>query len=203
MPRQKDNPYSRFVNWAKVLLPLLALALMSTMFLIARSPTTTMEIPFADVEQLAREQRISEPYYSGLTETGARIAISATSAKPVDDRLDAVDLLARVERSDGFIFALSAETGLIDRGEDVARLVGNTRIATSDGYRMETDELRTDLSSGAVFSDTDVLATGPFGELRAGAMEIEAERPLGGGRILFKDGVNLIYDPSSPEENRP
>ncbi|MFQ6546978.1 hypothetical protein AADZ90_003420 [Aestuariibius sp. 2305UL40-4] len=173
------------------------------MFLIARSPNTTSEIPFADVEQLAREQRISEPYYSGLTETGARIAISATSAKPVEDRLDAVDLLARVERTDGFIFALSAETGLIDRGGDIARLEGSTRIATSDGYRMETEALRADLASGAVFSDTEVFATGPFGELRAGAMEIEPERPTGGGRILFKDGVNLIYRPSSSQENRP
>ena len=52
------NTYSTVVSWAKIILPLVALGLLSTLFLFSRTPDPNRAIPFAavDVEELAREQ---------------------------------------------------------------------------------------------------------------------------------------------------
>ncbi|MFQ6550949.1 hypothetical protein AAD018_001220 [Aestuariibius insulae] len=205
MARQRDNPYSRFVNWAKVVLPLAALALLSTLFLIARGPDTSAEIPYADldVEDLARDPRISDAYYSGLAADGTRIAISAGTARPEGDGFEVQGLSARLERDLGLVLDLEAETGQLDRDSETARLAGPVRIVTSDGYRMVTSALTADLATGAVLSDSDIEAEAPFGTITAGQLEIEAAPPVGSGRIVFKDGVKLIYQPPTPEESRP
>ncbi len=61
-----DNTYSRVVAWLKVLLPVIALVLLSTMFLISRTIDPSRAIPFAnvDVEGMVRDQRISAPAFS-------------------------------------------------------------------------------------------------------------------------------------------
>ena len=56
-----DNTYSRVVGWLKILLPLGALALLSTLFLFARGIAPVGEIPYAELEEIAREARISDP----------------------------------------------------------------------------------------------------------------------------------------------
>ncbi len=45
-----DNTYSRVVAWLKILLPLLALAILSTLFLVARTIDPAQNIPYADVD---------------------------------------------------------------------------------------------------------------------------------------------------------
>jgi len=80
--RLDDNTYSRVVAWAKVLLPLLALALLSTLFLVARTVDPAQKLPFADidVDAIAREQRIGAPKFNGVTKEGTAISLSADSA---------------------------------------------------------------------------------------------------------------------------
>jgi len=80
---QSFATYSRVVAWLKVIFPLSALALLSTLFLFARSIDPEQSIPFADVDvkELAREPRITAPEFSGMTADGAAITISAATAK--------------------------------------------------------------------------------------------------------------------------
>ena len=55
--------YSRMVTFLKVLLPLAALALLSTLFLISRGINTKATIPFAahEIEERMRGQQITAP----------------------------------------------------------------------------------------------------------------------------------------------
>src|SRR5690554_4812329 len=78
----KDNLYSSFVNWSKILLPLAALALLSTVFLLARGDETQTAIPVAELEAIAREPRISAPRFAGTAEDGSAIAVSAEVMRP-------------------------------------------------------------------------------------------------------------------------
>jgi len=80
----RDNAYSRFVQWAKILFPLIALGLLSTMFLFSRNVDPSNAIPFADidVEQIARDQQLSSPRFSGTTSGGASIIVDAETAMP-------------------------------------------------------------------------------------------------------------------------
>lgn len=198
-----DNPYSRFVAWVKILLPLAALGLLSSMFLFARDIDPTGQLPFAqtDVTTLAREQSISAPNYAGVTSDGSAISISATQARPDPNNRDIVrvtDMRVSLEGQDGSLTKLSSQLGTIDTDESQAVLQGGVIITTSTGYRVTTEVMttrldRTDLSSGG-----KVRAVGPSGELTAGRMHLTTDENNRDDHLLvFKDGVTLIYDPNS------
>ncbi|KKK72711.1 hypothetical protein LCGC14_2901140, partial [marine sediment metagenome] len=82
--RGHDNSYSRLVAWLKVALPLLALAILSTVFLVAERRGTRNEIPYSrgEIDEILREQRIRNPNYAGVTKDGSAVAFSADSARP-------------------------------------------------------------------------------------------------------------------------
>ncbi|MEL7087874.1 MAG: hypothetical protein AAGL98_05440, partial [Planctomycetota bacterium] len=62
-----DNAYSRFVAWAKIILPLVALGLLSTMFLVSRDsdPAATIRIGEQEARGLAQEDGMSAPRFAG------------------------------------------------------------------------------------------------------------------------------------------
>ena len=98
------NFHSQLVGWLKILLPLAALMLLSTLFLFARNTGTPTEIPFAEIDAAAAEQRIAAPRFSGLTNTGDTLAISAGTGL-VDTAAKTAHLggLARLETSSGYV----------------------------------------------------------------------------------------------------
>ncbi|MEQ3624598.1 MAG: LPS export ABC transporter periplasmic protein LptC [Celeribacter sp.] len=204
--RRRDNSYSRFVAWAKIVLPLAALALLSTVFLLARNIDPTQAIPFAEinVEELAREQRVSTPNYAGVTEDGAAISVTASTARPdpdSPDRVDATDLEAELITATGARYQLSSQRGEIDSGADMAYLEGDVVVTTSSGYRITSDAMSTSLSRTLLESTGPVQADGPAGRLDAGAMSLEPLSDAAGNDsdnhlLVFNKGVKLVYTPS-------
>jgi lipopolysaccharide export system protein LptC len=67
--RHFDNTHSRMVAWAKIVLPLFALVLLSVLFLFSGKADLTDALPYAqaDIDELAREQRLGAPEFAGLT----------------------------------------------------------------------------------------------------------------------------------------
>ncbi len=201
-----DNSYSRFVAWVKIILPLVALALLSTLFLFSRPQDIELTIPYAQVEidQIVREERISAPTYTGMTQDGSAIAISALTAMPDaadPQRMIARDLTARIETTGGTLIEIDAAQGTINGAEEVATLGGGVQIETSTGYLIDAEGLRTSLSDTALQSDGPVEAQGPLGTLEAGAMQVTgtgADSHL----LVFSDGVRLIYLPQ-PQRSAP
>lgn len=196
-----DNFYSHLVNWLKVLLPLTALGILSTLFLLSRGVDTSGAIPYADVdvEGLAREQRITEPQFSGVAEDGAAIVIRAERARPDLGALnrvtaDAVD--AHVDLTDGEEVDITAPRGIIDSGAGRLDLSGGTLLTYSAGYVIETEGLTAWLETGHMETSGPVLGTAPMGRIEAGLMTIAPSGEPGSPPVLaFTDGVKLIYDP--------
>ena len=194
----RDNIYSQFVAWSKILLPLAALALLSTLFLFSRSPIPDEDsIPFADIEQIARDQRISSPRFAGVATDGSIVTVTADSARPgsPDGGLDITRPEARIETTAGTTVLLRAGSGTIDPSGRDARLSGLAQIETSTGYQMETTGLTADLEQGRVESDGPLEARAPYGELTAGKLIIETPEGADSQLILFNEGVRLVYRP--------
>lgn len=196
-----DNTYSRFVAWVKILLPLAALFLLSSIFLLAivgRSPT---HVPFidTDVSSLAREQSISAPNYAGVTADGSAISISATQASPDLSNRDivrATDMRMVLEGRDESLVRLSSRYGTIDTGQAFAELRDGVLVTTSTGYRITTDVMKTRLDKTDVIAESTVRATGPAGALTAGAMHLTQSPENPDAHVLvFMNGVELIYQP--------
>ncbi|MGR3463899.1 LPS export ABC transporter periplasmic protein LptC [Limimaricola sp.] len=195
----RDNAYSRFIGLAKVLLPLVGLVLLSTLFLIARSPSGPGEIPFAEIEAIAAEQRVSNPRFAGRTENGASIALAADTVRP---RGDAEGVFA-VEAPRGTIdgpgaarIELRAGRGEVEPGRRLMRLDGPVTVHSTNGYSVETPALEADLSTGGLVSTGEIAVTAPFGNLTAGAMRTTLSE-TGDPRMVFSGGVRLLYDPAN------
>ncbi|MCK4713867.1 MAG: LPS export ABC transporter periplasmic protein LptC [Marinosulfonomonas sp.] len=196
-----DNSYSRFVAWAKVILPIMALGILSTLFLFSRNVDPTLSIPYAkvDVEGLAREQRIGAPNYAGMTEDGAAISIIAQAARPDPDNpntVTATGLSATIEDASGGHISMTSNGGMINTEQQLAALQGSVQISTSTGYVINTSGLTAALNETSVITDGPITATGPLGTLNAGQMELKSQDDQNGSHLLvFKGGVKLIYNP--------
>ena len=199
-----DNAYSRLVGWLKILLPLAALGLLSSMFLISGGPRGDDAIPFAEIEELAREQRISQPAFSGVADDGSVVSVQARSARPEGGGALSVEgLSARLDATDGSHVTLAAGSGAILNGGREARLDGLVRMGTSTGYEIETMGLTAALDTGRVESLGEIAARAPFGEITAGGLTVEpGPDETQGTRLLFHSGVRLVYEPQE-EERQP
>ncbi|WP_068116090.1 LPS export ABC transporter periplasmic protein LptC [Tropicimonas marinistellae] len=199
----RDNLHSHVVAWLKVILPLAALALLSTLFLVARTGDPDATLPFSekDLEEMASEQRVEGPEFAGLTEDGRAINLSAETATPRDSKasvVDAVQVRGRFETGDDGTITMRADAGTVYSDESQAHLHGNVRVATSTGFTIDTEQLRAALDRTDMEAPGVVTAEGPLGRIDAGRMEVTQEgSDRGDVRVVFKDGVKLIYVPQN------
>lgn len=193
-----DNLYSQFVSWSKILLPLAGIALLSTMFLFARNRAPDPTIPYAEIEEIARDARISDPRFSGVAADGSSIAITAHDIRPDAEQPDAfyvTEIRADIAAVDGSAILITAGAGRLDSRAQMAQMTGLARLTSSSGYVMETDGLLANLETGEITSLGSLEVHAPFGELTAGGLEVSLSPDGTGQRMVFKDGVRLLYTP--------
>lgn len=200
MARRYDNSYSRLVAWLKILLPLAALVLLSTLFLVSRRIMPTEDLPYtiADAEQIAREQRLSAPRYSGVTDDGSSLNVTAAVARPEGDtagEASAETLTARLKTVDGVTTDVASDAGRLDTPGNRLNLSGNVRITTSSGLVVTSQALDAALDRTLLESPGPVEGHAPMGDITAGNLRMTSE--TGSYVAVFKGGVKLIYLPQT------
>jgi lipopolysaccharide export system protein LptC len=193
-----DNLYSYFVGWMKVLLPLAALALLSTIFLLARGTNTVQTIPYAELADMAREQGMTNPNLAGVTDDGSAVSITAAALRPAADAADAFSIIAPtlvLVATDGSRVEVSAGLGDIDGRRRLMTLTELVRVGTSSGYMMETAGIEADLASGQISSLGPLEVQAPFGTLTAGKVVVMTSADGLGQQMVFNGGVRLLYQP--------
>jgi lipopolysaccharide export system protein LptC len=190
-----ENFYSQFVGFLKVTLPLAALILMSTVFLFARAPSPETTVPYAEIQEIAREPGLSGAQFSGVADDGSVISLTARNTRPVGDIITADTLLAGIDTVDGTRIDISAGTGEINNSAQTARLTGLARMVTSNGYEMETAGFTANFSTGRIVSEGALEVQAPFGALTAGNLVIETPEGTDEQVMLFQNGVRLVYTP--------
>ena len=196
--------YSRLVAVLKVALPLAALALLSTLFLLSRSVDPTRSLPFGDgelPERLRGGQVITAPFFAGQTEAGENILFSADLIRPdtAGDLTRAEGMRGQITLLSGNAVTLSSDRGAFSSDRDRAVLEGEVDVATSTGFTLRSEELRAALTELSVESPGPVSGLSPMGRLDAGAMTLSRKPGTGEAHLLFKDGVKLLYDPGTTE----
>lgn len=196
-----DNFHSRLVLWLKIVLPLVALALLATLFLLGRKVQPEDAIPYAtvDVEERLREPRLTQPEYAGMTTDGAALTIKAAEARPgvagSTDAGQAKALSALLEMPLGGTAAMMAGAGRLDAEGNRVVLTDGVSLTTSTGYRLTMPGVTVGLMQTDVTSQGAVLASGPLGRIEAGGMHLGQD--AAGFYILdFTEGVRLIYLPA-------
>jgi len=196
-----DNRYSRFVAWVKLALPLAALGLLSTLFLVPGDPgrNALESLPADELRTLMQRRLLREPTYSSVTEDGGALTVTAETATPRasdPDLFDVTGLAIALDRADGGRATLAARGGVVDRREQEGTFTGDVRLVTSEGWFLRTERLETALDGSRAVSPLPVHIDGPNLTIEAGRMR--ATTPEGGppaGHVLFNEGVRLVYTP--------
>jgi len=196
---QRDR-YSRMVAWLKVSLPLLALGILSTLFLISRAVDPPATIPFADAEVQDRlaNQQVTGSYFSGISAQGDQIDFIAETIKNAPGSIGsnlAANVDVNIEFASGMEAHLTANEALINIAEDRSRLTGNVVIVTSQGYVLESELMLVRMSSPEMNSPGPVTGTTPVGRIDAGTMHFFVPEETGNSQLVFTNGVKLLYQP--------
>lgn len=192
---------TRIVRWLRVLLPLVALAMLSTMFLLSRKSDTESSIPYAEVDAkaAAQEGRIVGPEYMGVTSDGVQMSLRAASVTPDNGSQggDASDLRLDWQRPDGVTANVVAPKGGTRDG--VVSLEGGVVMTTSTGWQVRTQKLGAQTEESIITADQGIEADAPFGQLRADRMRLAPDDTSDAAQkpaiLNFSGGVRLIYQP--------
>ncbi|MCC0063416.1 MAG: hypothetical protein H6895_04910 [Defluviimonas sp.] len=199
--------HSELVRRLKILLPLLALAILSTLFLLSRQPHTADNLAATDAQigDLVRDPRMTMPEYSGLTDDGAALRLDASSARPgptPDAPATAEEMTVRIDTPNGLGIDVTAKGGLVDRATGRLHLTDGVVVLLSSGYRLVSDALDAALDRTELLSEGPVSVDAPFGKIDAGRMKIShTDAGVPGYLLNLSNKVRLIYQP--PEKDQP
>lgn len=196
----RDNFHSRLVAWMKIILPLAALGLLSTLFLISRGfdPARPPQGASIDLERRAHEQGATQAAFAGMTTGGDEVTLQAQTAHPdpSDPRtVNARDVTARLQLVRGGIVDIASQRANMQQAEQSATLLEDVEIETATGYVLRTQRLDTRFDRLFAQSPGAVTGHGPPGDLSAGQMVLQNDPVTGAPHLRFTSGVKLIYMP--------
>ena len=195
--------YSRMVQFLKVLLPLVAILMLSTVFLLSRSIQNNVTVPFSqqDIDERLADQVVTQPNYQGTTRKGEEVQIEAHRATQGTEGSvpTAAEFRGRMGLSNGGVITLDSNSGMIRPDKNTATFVGDVVIRTADGIEVTTDLLNTALDEIRGDTPGQVNGTGIIGNFSAGRMTFGTEKTDGPVHIIFTDGVKLVYEPQKAE----
>ncbi|MEM1363201.1 MAG: hypothetical protein AAGF94_16060 [Pseudomonadota bacterium] len=201
----RDEAYSRLVATVKILLPLVAIGILSMLFLAAR-PSREGE-PLRFVDDLGNlsgtEEQLVRPDYQSVTQDGSSLRIVAETLRPVAGQTQVYegDLIdARILQQDDLFYHLTSPSGTFDDSAGQAKLIGGVKLKRGDGYVAQSDviEFETDLTE--LVSPGPIHIYGPLGTLDANRMEMTGQPDLGSGTVtVFRGNVRVLYDPKSSD----
>jgi lipopolysaccharide export system protein LptC len=195
-----DDSYSFFITWIKTLLPIAALGMLSTIFLFSGKVDVTQSLPYAElnVEDIIREQRITKPYFTGISESGIEFALSAAYATPNASQpsiLDVSELRVEFKTPQGNTAEITAGLGVMNAGTKSAKISQGVRLASKLNFWITTETLDID------FNDSYASTNGPFkgvfslGSIESGNMVLKMI--AGDQQILFTNRVRMLYNPKA------
>jgi len=209
--RAKDLPkdrHSRLVRALRIALPLIGVLLIVSIFALSNTSALRrgLSLPDAQLADLVTGQRITNPRFSGVTNSGDAYILVADSALPDAPQPRLIDLdnpRTTIDFDSGRILQSQSLTGQVDFQENRVEMTDQVELHTSDGWSAFTEKLLLNYRTGNAHSPGHIFATGPFGTVEAEEMTLTQDlldNPGGGkGLMRFKRRVKVIYVPKQNE----
>jgi lipopolysaccharide export system protein LptC len=197
--------HSRIVGILKVGLPLVALGMLASIFLVQTDDSLGGNIVFSqgDIDALGEGLKITNPTFTGTTAGQDRFRFTAALVEPdaaPPERARITTLAGEVALHNGPTVELEADTGDLHIPTERLDVAGDVRIRTSEGYRIHAEQATLDLAAGSIVAGNAVETTGPLGRIDSGSLAVAPAASSGEARrFSFGNGVRLIYEPSDSE----
>lgn len=189
--------YSNFISVVKILLPIVALALVSLVVFWPhlRPIDNAFRIGFADIDMGADEKpSLQNARFFGADEKQQPYSVSSDLVMPVgadETQYDLEKPKADIALEDGTWLVLTARTGRFDKTSASLVLNGDVNLFHDMGYEFHTQTATVDMNLGTATGNDPVNGQGPFGELEAEGFRLMDR----GKRIEFTGQSRLILYP--------
>ncbi len=204
---RKTHGKSRAFLWRslRLILPLAALVLLSTVFLVSRSvdPQRAIELAEIDITEITREPRIGTARVAGITQEKTALLIESNTIRSITDLQSDEALHLELDNPVGELqfpaqrtVFFQSDAGEVDVARDRLVMRGDVILQTSDGFDLRMPQLVSALQTTLVTGTGGVAGEGPPGSLTADALELRANPETPDGYLLaFTGNVRLIYQP--------
>jgi lipopolysaccharide export system protein LptC len=194
--------YSRLVRSLRLLLPLLAAALLVLAVLWPsidlRKGVVPDESDLAVNPNDAQDIRMRAARLVGTDEAGRPYELSAVEARQGDDGIDTVLLdqpAGELQLEDGAMLHMQATSGVFDRNAETLDLSGTVTVEHGLGYRFTSESATVDLNAGRAVGNQPIDGSGPEGEIHGQGFEI-----LDKGRTVKILGKSRLIVTKVPEQ---
>lgn len=200
--------YSTAVRLLRIALPLVALALVASIFVLSNSSALRKGLPVStpQMAELALGQKIINPRFSGVTEGGDAYLLVADTAVPDGPDPTFVDLErphTTIDFDNENKYWSKSQTGTIDLTENVVTMTETVEMHLSNGWNAYSEHMILYYQSGNAHSPGPIYADGPFGTVEAQEMVLTQNLDDGPDRrkrlLQFKNKVKVIYLPQKNE----
>jgi hypothetical protein len=120
---------------------------------------------------------------------------------PSPEKIDLIGPSLEFDALQGVGFKISSKNGSVNFIKQSAELNGNVYIDMTNGYKAISEKIQLNLKLGNLIAPNSVEASGPYGKIIAGSMELfkdfDNKTSQVSGNLNFSDGVTLIYLPST------
>lgn len=197
----KDDKYSTLVAIFKVMLPCLALIILSALFLLPDNRTKIQALNTIDKSTLniVKKAGVNKPSFRGTLASGSNLELYATEIIPKNNDKNIIEIneiSARLELNRNNWATASAKKGVVNISEQTAEMVGKVSVKSSNGVLIETSDLKVFYAKSLVKTEGAVFMKGPFGTIKAGSAEFyDMNQNSGIGYVLlFNKGVKMQYN---------
>lgn len=192
-----NNLHSRVVGILKLVLPLLALVLLSTLFLFSHRISPEDAIPYAEIDVVdrLRDPKMTDAGFASVTEDGAALTISAAEAKPTTEGGQMRLVQGKLDTPDGQQIELVAGTAKLITAQKQIELLEGAEFRSTSGFFLTSEGLGIATDRTLIESRGKVQAQGPIGQLTADNMVLSQGSQDGPYLLVFNGQVRLLYQP--------
>jgi lipopolysaccharide export system protein LptC len=179
VPRRYSAFYSHLVTLLKLVLPSVAVGLVAMILLWPQL--------IEDLENL----RMINPRYTGSDTQNQPYVVTADQALQVSGDSNVTNLMkpkGDITLKDGTWLALSAETGVYRKKDELLDLEGSVNLFHDGGYEIVTSQARVDLRKNSAEGGQPVVGQGPDTELRGEGFRVHN----GGERVIVTGRSRLV-----------
>jgi lipopolysaccharide export system protein LptC len=182
------------INLAKLMLPALALALLTVMAMWPELKRTTAEsrMNFRRMADDVTGDTVIDARYHGVDERGRPYTVTAAKAVQVSpNRINLTDPKGDTTLENGTWLMLQSDQGVYRQKDNALDLSQNVKLYRDDGTTLLTQSAAVDIRQGAAAGAEHVHAEGPFGVLDAQGGFTLTDK---GQQILFAGPAHLVLN---------
>ena len=195
-----DKIYFRVINFLKIALPVIGVGLIIAMFILSRDQVSKAVLPLDKnkFEHELAKQQINQLYYSGQTDAGDELALSAQAAAESlegQGKLEMKSVSATVKTKYGLEINATAQFAEYSYSDKLLKMSGSVLISSSTGYQLSTPALLVSTDGTYIRGVGPVEGFSPMGKIQAGKIEIKRESANAPMQLWFSEKVMIDYEP--------